>query len=186
MHYVVISKYKTMTKHKTIDNEELGNRLCEEMDRASDVRILSLIIHLYIEYYLNELIRLKFDEGKFILNRKELGSFYNKCLILRALGVFKQKDKLLRNIKLITNIRNYYAHHTLLSDEVPEENKIRIKQLVCFDHKGNEMEYVESDYEEPGYILDVIKFKLQICGMETLNVLERMTGELEAMKISKP
>lgn len=51
-----------MKKHKTIDINEPNERFCDELNGASDVRILSLILHLYIEYYLNELIKLKFDE----------------------------------------------------------------------------------------------------------------------------
>jgi len=166
-----------MKRHKTIDNDELIDKLCDEVNKASDVRYLSLIPHLYIEYYLNELISLKFDKAELILDKIDLGSFYNKFLILRALGIFKQNDKLIKNIELITRIRNFYAHNLLISNRLPEENKSRIKQLVYLDDEGN-----ESDYDVPwAEHVDEYMTQLQVCAVSTINVLQRMVWDLEGL-----
>ena len=169
---------KSFKKHKTIDNEVLGKRLCDEVNRVSDVKTLSLSLHLHIEYYLYELIKLKFYEPKFIIDDNELGSFYNKCRILRALGVFSQKDNVLRNIKLITRIRNFYAHSLIISDKLPDENKNRIKQLIYLGDDGNESDYdYPWDEHEDEYIA-----QLHVCGVSTIMVLQRMVKSNEISK----
>ena len=164
-----------MKKHRTIDEDELMCRLSDEVNKAPDIRYLSIISHLYVEYYLNELISLKFVEAKLIIDEKELGSFYNKFLILKALGIFEHKDKLIENINLITRIRNFYAHHLLISDELPEEVKSRITQLVYLDSEGN-----ESDWDVPwDEIVDEYKTKLHVCAVSTIGVLQQIVWDLE-------
>ena len=166
-----------MKKHRTIDNDELMDRLSDEVNKAPDIRYLSIISHLYVEYYLNELIRLKFVEAKLIIDEKELGSFYNKFLILKALGIFKHKDKdkLIKNINLITRIRNFYAHNLLISDELPDAVKNRIKQLVYLDHEGNESAY-DVPWEEH---VDEYMAQLQVCATSTIVALQQMVWDLE-------
>ncbi len=168
-----------MKKHKSIDNEEMVKRICDEVNETSNIRYLSLSIHLYIEYYLNELIRLKFDDAKFIIDGNELGSFYNKCQILRALGVFKQKDLLMRNIKLLNNIRNFYAHNLPISNKLSEEVKSRIKQLIYFDVQANKTDHLRWEDSVDEYLT-----QFKACGFMTISVLQCMVWELEAIETS--
>jgi len=168
-----------MIKHKTIDNDELMESLCNDLNDAPDIRYLSISSHLYVEYYLNELIRLKFDEAKLIIDESELGSFNNKFLILQALGIFRDKATLISNINLLRSIRNFYAHNLLISNPLPEEVKSRIKQLKYMDEKGNETEY-DVPWEEH---IDPHKAQFHCCAFSAIRVLQELVWSLEGKKL---
>lgn len=108
-----------MKKHKTIENDRLMERLCDEFNESTDIRNLAIISLLYVEYYLNEIIITIFDEPNLIIDETEIGSFDNKLKILKAYGIFKSQELVLNNITLIQRIRNYYAHHILKTILIP-------------------------------------------------------------------
>ena len=167
-----------MRKHRTFDPDEIGERHCDEFNEAKNLRELSIIALLYIEYYLNEILLEKFIHPKKVIDENELGSFKNKLTILEALGVFDGHKALLINIRLIQKIRNFYAHNILQVDSAPASVSDKVKQLVYFDMDGNIGEY-DVAWEEH---TDPLEAQLQVCALETTNQLI----EIHAKEKMKP
>jgi hypothetical protein len=111
-----------MKRHTKFESDELVT-ISGDLDKIKDLRFLSIIGHQYVEYFINEIICFKFKNPELIIDHKELGGFNNKFTLLKAMGCFKGKDDLKKNIELINNIRNYYAHNMLHGDEVPQNIK---------------------------------------------------------------
>src|SRR4051794_21461874 len=109
-----------MRKHTTFEHNGLSERLCEEFNNARSLRELAYIAHLFIEYYVNELTVAVLREPKLVVDDVDLGSFRNKVLLLRAMGIFENREALLRNVELIQGIRNFYAHNLLMADDAPD------------------------------------------------------------------
>lgn len=158
-----------MKRHQTHDDDFLGERMCDEFNEARNVKELALIAHLYIEYFVNELILAKLKKPEIVIDDGVLGTFKNKVLLLRAMGVFADTPHVLKNVELIQGVRNYYAHHLILTDDVPEPVISRIKQLVYFDRNEK-----LCDFDEPWSAhADPLQTQLQVCALETTNGLLR-------------
>lgn len=125
-----------MKKHKSIDDIALVKKLAKEIKQLNDIRFASIMFHAFIEYFVNELICLKFTNAKLIIDNN---SFSKKFLILKALEIFgklENKDKLDKNIEIITKIRNHYAHNLITVETVPESIKNFINQLTIFNYSS--------------------------------------------------
>lgn len=156
-----------MKKHKTHEHNFLSERMCDEFNDARNVRELALVTHLYIEYFVNELIVAKFKIPELVIDDRDLGSFKSKVNLLRAMGVFDGASHVLKNVELIQGVRNHYAHHLLVANEVPEPVVSRIKQLVYFDWDDQICDYETpwSEHEDP------LHTQLQVCALATTNGL---------------
>ena len=159
-----------MKKHKTYERNSLNERICDEFNDARNLRELSYIALLYVEYYINEILIRKLQYPEKIIDENELGSFKNKLLILEAVGVYDDHPNLLGNINLIQRIRNYYAHNLLESERAPVPVVSRIKKLVYFDRNN-----VVCEYDVPwNKHVDPLKSQFDVCSLSTVNVLIRI------------
>jgi len=149
--------------------------MCDEFNDARDVRELALVAHLYIEYFVNELIVAKLKSPEIVIDDRDLGSFRSKILLLRAMGVFDAAPHVLKNVELVQGVRNHYAHNLLVIDEVPEPVVSRIKQLVYFDWDDLICDY-DVPWEEHE---DPLHAQLQVCALETTNGLIRLQEAIE-------
>lgn len=156
-----------MKRHKTQEHNYLSERLCDEFNQAKNIKELALVAHLYVEYFVNELIVETFRTPGLVIDDDKLGSFGSKILLLEAMGLFNDVPHVLSNVTLIQRIRNHYAHNLLLTDEVPEPVASRIKQLVYFEDSGEICEYDVpwSEHEDP------LHAQLHVCALETTNAL---------------
>ncbi|MFZ3167352.1 MAG: hypothetical protein WA130_07030 [Candidatus Methanoperedens sp.] len=156
-----------MKKHKKIKSIKLMNQACDDFNEIEDLRFLSIIGHQYVDYFLNEIICNIFENPELIIDNNELGQFFNKFTLLKSLGYFKGRDDLEKNIKLMTSIRNFYAHNMLIGEEVPENiiNKI------------NEMKYLEDadNYEVEFSSVTDIKGRFIISWFSTIVILNSLS-----------
>lgn len=159
-----------MKRHRTHEHNLLSERMCDEFNDTRNMRDLALVTHLYIEYFVNELIIAKFQSPELVIDDNELGSFKNKILLLKSMGLFEGTPHVIRNIELIQRVRNHYAHNLLLTDEVPEPVASRVTQLVYFDWDGELCDYDVpwSEHAEPLYA------QLHVCALQTTNALIRL------------
>lgn len=97
----------------------------------NDIRFLSIIMHQYLEYYIDGIIQRMLRHPDKILNDL---NFDKKCKLLIAFGFFDEVEgkKLLVNIKLMNMIRNHYAHHmdVSLGEEIPPRIKKHINSMI--------------------------------------------------------
>jgi len=109
----------------------------KNINAINDMRFLSIIMHQYIDFYTDSVIKSSFNNPDVILKKPVIFGFYEKCLLLKALGFFDNDKggKLLSNIRIINKIRNFYAHNLLdiSSDEnTPPNIKDQIKSMHNF------------------------------------------------------
>jgi len=148
----------------------------KNVNETKDMRFLSIIMHQYMEYYIDNVIKSGFKNPDEILNEHRFFGFYEKCKLLKALGIFDEDDgkNLLINIRIINSIRNFYAHNLLdlSSDEtIPPKIKDKINSM----HKFGEIAFKEDD----SYLF---KFK-EIC-ISTIAELSRIPSKIESNKIT--
>jgi hypothetical protein len=131
-----------MKKHLKMNESELIVYLFKRFLRIEDLRLISIIAHQYIEYFLDEIICQKLKYPEFIVDNIYLGTFHNKFILLQSLGVLygdKSDLDLVENIRLINEIRNFYAHNLTLKEEVPQEIQKKINKMNYLDMgKSNE------------------------------------------------
>ena len=156
--------------------------MCDEFNNSRTIRELALVTHLYIEYFVNELIVAKLKTPEFVIDDRDLGSFKSKLLLLKAMGVFDTAPHVLNNIEHIQGIRNHYAHNLLVAEDVPERVINRIKQLIYFDLNDQVCEY---DVPWSQHV-DPLQAQLQICALETANALVRLHEVVEGKKDPQP
>lgn len=130
--------------HKSMEPFEYYETLFSELHTAfkiDDPRLEILIIHLYAEYWINEIIKKIFRHPDVILDANI--DFYKKYTIIKAYGVIQDK-RVLENIETLNSIRNHYAH-TLDYDRVLESSvvhdKIKKMSLLTSENSHN----LESD-----------------------------------------
>ena len=147
--------------------------MLKETKKIKDIRFASIIYHAFVEYYINELICLKFTKAKLIIDNIVTGSFFNKYQILKALEIFKKlenKDKLEKNIEVLTSIRNYYAHNLVTSAELPDKIKNHIEQLTIFNIINYKtMDSIPIKKSRKGYEL-----KFSLCAISTIVFLHKI------------
>ncbi|MCG8401713.1 MAG: hypothetical protein MJA84_08960 [Firmicutes bacterium] len=170
-----------MKKHKSYQPSRIGERMCDEFNEAKSFRETVFIAHLYIEYYINEILVKIFPHPEKIIDENELGTFKNKMQLLDALGIFEGKENLKNNVILIQRIRNYYAHNISISDEFPDQIVNRIKQMVYMNRDGSPDEY-DVPWEDQ---IDAFDAQFSICALETTNHLVWLEDELETLNPKK-
>jgi len=162
----LMSTLGKMKRHRTYEHNLLIERMCDEFNEARNVKELALIAHLYLEYFVNELVIVIFKEPNLVIDDGELGSFKSKVTLLKALGLFGDAHHLLKNIELIQRIRNFYSHNLLITDKVPEQVADRIRELVYFEN-GSVCDWGApwSDHADP------LLAQLHACAIATTNGL---------------
>lgn len=124
-----------MKKHDQINIEEIIKKLLLDINNMLNMKYLSIISHQYVEYFLNEIICVKFKHPEIIIDDIQMGTFYNKFRLLESIGVFDNNKDLKHNIKLINSIRNKFAHNMIkyIDEEIPNEVKSQIDDLKYLD-----------------------------------------------------
>ncbi len=159
--YEFITDYK-IKKHKTQWPHDLYARLDKEIKEAKDFRSKVIILHLYIEYWINEIIRISHRNAELIIDDEELGKFGNKIKILKIRG-FIDYENLLVNLKQIQEIRNHYSHVLLMKDELDQKIKDKIENMKTL-YIRKELDISKKSFEE----------KFLICAFDTFNFLEKL------------
>jgi len=126
--------------HKTVNFREYAKRLFREIMGITNETLLVLRSHLFIEYLINEIIRLYFKNyGKIFDMEAEIG-FRNKVRIIEATGLFDKFEygsDLLHNIIKINEIRNKYAHtFNIVEIETSIKSKIETMELSKKSYDG--------------------------------------------------
>jgi hypothetical protein len=85
----------------------LGSHFLKHVAQERDVLNLTLKAHLYIENFLEEILKRKFMHGAILLNNRDV-TFSLKLDILRAKNYLD--EKLYHDIRLINRLRNKFAH----------------------------------------------------------------------------
>ena len=126
-----------MKKHERKTDQELFQQLVLEFHGLRGVRFLSIITHLYVNYFVNELVCREFKHPEKVIDDKDLGEFNNKLSLLKARGFFDGQKELEKNVELLTRICNYYAHN-ITSKGLPMEVSDRVKELKALPEFKNE------------------------------------------------
>lgn len=166
-------KKQKLRRHEKIENNPLMEQLCEDLNNSKNVRDLALFCGLYIDYFLNELIIKSHNKNpKEIIDDNDLGNYSSKTKILHALGIIN--ELIVKNIKIIGEIRNYFAHHILMGEKIPEKIIIKIKQLDYLYEKGEigEYDFPWEDHENP------LCAQLQVCGSQIVTVLQTINRKV--------
>lgn len=112
------------TKVETLDkSDKIYQRLINDISIFSDERSRIITLHLYVEYWLNKLIKKKES-----LKQKNIdnSSFYKKTEKLWRLGVLDQLTY--ENLLKINELRNIYAHELEL-EKVDEKIQIKLNEI---------------------------------------------------------
>jgi len=159
-------------KHKTISEEHFFQSLVSELNQQKETRTLSLMIHLFAEYWINEVITVLFKNPDFVFKN----SFSNKINLLKACGVIKEKTDLLKNIWIINQIRNDYAHN-LFVDEIEKTTVDNIRNMVMLEVRYNNIDFASQ--------LDAHSlFKAK--AISTIMELQNLYSKLKGLQRSNP
>jgi hypothetical protein len=143
-----------MIKHKSYSGEELALILTKDIDYIKEFRFNCIISHNYNEYYINEIIKLKFSNPNKIYSWR----FSQKLDLLEAMGIFDDTNKLKEQLEWISKIRNYYAH--TLEDEMSENIKKYIENLwkiyKVFHSNRNDYSFEEKFRKVKGIVLGIL------------------------------
>jgi len=159
-----------MKNHKTSEPRTLWKDLGAEFDQIDSLRELALSAHLYIEYYINQLLVNRFSHAEKIIDENELGTFKNKITLLKAFGLFDRQEALLENITLIQGIRNHYSHHRIIAGQEPEKVTTRIRQLAFLNENGT----VGTWNESFDNFKSISHGQLYVCSIFTLAALSNL------------
>ncbi len=111
---------------EVLPNPDIFKRLVYDLNNIAGIRELVLTLHLYIEFYLNWIMKESFDDPPAILNERT--TFYSKMQSLKAIGTLK--GELYDSIKSINSIRNNFAHK-LFDDHIAfRENLVNKVRLI--------------------------------------------------------
>jgi uncharacterized protein YutE (UPF0331/DUF86 family) len=103
------------TIRKRYAPDRIYERLSNEISELSDERSKTIVLHLYVEYWLNKLIQRKMGIKREQIERL---SFYKKAKTLRDSGVLD--DETYQNTDVINGLRNIYAHELELESQKEE------------------------------------------------------------------
>ena len=127
------------------DTARFFTAISRNLNEINDIRFLPIIMHQYLEYFIDNVISSQFKNPESILKERHSFGFYEKCFLLKALGIFDGQagKELLINIRIMTRIRNYYAHEMDISvGEIMPEN---IKDMINSMHMFGKIECKDND-----------------------------------------
>jgi hypothetical protein len=167
-----------MKKHKPVENDPLMEQLCNDLNNSRNLRDIALFCGMYIDYFLNELVIITHPERpENIIDDENLGTYFSKTRILRAMGTLSKE--LTKNILLIGEIRNYFAHKILLDPKkTPEEILPKIKSLDYLEYTGSSIKITRWDtpWEDCGNPLEA---QLHVCGAQIVSVLQTLSWKIK-------
>lgn len=122
-----------------MEEEEVIRRSIKTLKKENwPFRIKVLLFHLYIEYFLDKLIK----QSLFNPEKMNSQSFYQKVKLLEALGVVKNVE-LADALYKINNVRNKFVHNldeniafkesTNLIKKIPNLDNIKMKDVSIED-----------------------------------------------------
>ncbi len=147
----------------------------KNINETGNIRFLSIIMHQYLDYHTDNIIKSSFKNPNEILNETVVFGFYEKCILLKAVGIFDEDngEKLLSNIRIINSIRNIYAHN-LLDLSTDETVPLKIKDKINSMYKFGGIDFKKDDS-------DLFKFK-ELC-LSTIAELSRIPSKIEVNKM---
>jgi hypothetical protein len=122
--------------------------MMKDISNIKDRRSLVLTVHLFVEYWLNWMIRKHFKNHEEILeddSRNELKSFSNKAKMLHGLGVLE--GDVYKDVRTINRIRNIFAHRIDLDN--PEVQKEFEKEVNNIGLDSEELRPILNDVKAP-------------------------------------
>ncbi|MCX6818185.1 MAG: hypothetical protein NTU57_05005 [Candidatus Aenigmarchaeota archaeon] len=143
-----------MKKHIRIEESYLRSKMLKEFKSIDNLRFLSLIVHQYVEYFLNELIVKNVKNPELIIDDRELGTFFKKFTILKAIGLFDRRPDVLRNIEVIMKVRNYYAHNMMTDNKIP---RLIIDKILTMALPKKVHETIRNGKQVPDDIINALK-----------------------------
>ena len=139
--------------------------LINEMNRMAklrDNRLLVLILHLYMEYWVNEIIIKMYPKSEVILDENtfnQLKGFTNKVKLIEASNIITNPE-VIGNVKILNRIRNLYAHN-LDQNSITKKVEKEIGKMVEFE--GIKHGPIEKPFA-----------KLQMCSISTILELQKV------------
>lgn len=97
-------------------------------EKTGDIRLLVLVLHLYAEHFINEIVTKTVEKPGLILEDSDMRFYSKKLTILESLNVFKD-PVLLKNLRLLNKIRNDCVH-VLDKQQVIVATESRVRELV--------------------------------------------------------
>lgn len=127
-------------RHRHIESRIRLDALNKQLRKyGSDIRAISLILHLHIEYWVNEILSTRLDNAQIVLeDYNGLGTFGNKVKLLNALGIIHESSDLSHNIQHVQRIRNLYAHN-LIIEEINDEIKREIEGMKALHERTDDL-----------------------------------------------
>jgi len=137
-------------------------RYVDDFNEITDFRSRSLVMNLYIEYWINEMIVESFVHSEKIINDiNGLGTFDKKLKLLESLGIFEnipeppRMTDILHNIRQIESIRNRYAHHPLLrKNEIDQSIRDKIADFKWQEEMQNLINKLPAELKTPERLFD--------------------------------
>ena len=105
---------------KEISIGDTFNRMCEELNGIHDTRYFIVMLHLYLEFWINKIIEKKCKNTDKILEF----SFSQKLMILNGFNIVT--DELFHDIKKFNELRNKFVY---VLDIQENEIDVTLKQL---------------------------------------------------------
>jgi len=99
---------KKAISHKSLNSEDYITKLNEELtmaNNAGNIRLTILILHIYTEYWINEIIQICFTKPQRIIKKK----YSEKIELLEDLGYIKN-NFMINSLELLGKMRNDCAH----------------------------------------------------------------------------
>jgi hypothetical protein len=100
-------KNKDFNYAEEYHEEPLGSHFLQYVANEKDPLSLTLKAHLYVENFLEEVLKKKFRNSSILLNNRDF-TFALKVDVLRAKNYLD--EKLYRDIRLLNRLRNKFAH----------------------------------------------------------------------------
>jgi hypothetical protein len=138
---------KKPKKNVEIFMDENGNLKHEEIQKYHEAlnketdRAAAIMLHAYLENFLNSLLRKRLAEEKFFIKEIEYNLNFERSMKLCYLvGLIAKED--MEDLKLINRVRNHFAHNIMINSfDEPDiakdcNNLKRVSMLRVIDKKA--------------------------------------------------
>lgn len=108
---------------------------------SGEPRASVLIIHLYVEYFVNEILKKKLPKPKKIIDKY---TFAKKVDIIESLKILT--SELINDIRQTNKIRNLFAHN-IETDSIDFQNELlkEVKKLSSYDRLNDKSKMTPYD-----------------------------------------
>ncbi len=106
---------------KKADIGDTYARMVKELNGVHDMRYIVVMLHLYLEFWLDKIIEKKCKNSKKIMEF----NFFQKLRILNGFDIVP--DELFHDIKVINELRNTFAHELDIPENEIDTKLIQLK-----------------------------------------------------------